>query len=378
MLPVRYCITNGVPFLQPSDLQPLNDCLDALRGLPDVDQYKALSYAVRMEVWHSAVRPFYRAIFFGFDDVHELTEDIAGPLLDNREWLRGFGKVALPLLDMLSGVTWDDSMNTFEIEAPIDNKSWPPVKEDFILKRMVRSSRPVSEHALNVHRVIVCGTLVSDDIGALSDAVPELYECFMPGSLFETSSAGMENTDKQMEFLEQAVIDRANELEEAVPGRLDITDIETLSRLWDVNLKDIRTLFLLAMYELGKDLLVDESLAACTSSNLDVERFVADGLGIACRRLNRILNVKRSPQVKSIMGMLDADACEWVREQAEESMSLLEGDDGDSIVSLANTHLLVLRLLGLSTTIGDNTMATKIHSLSILSGTLLKALEQQE
>jgi hypothetical protein len=331
-----------------------------------------------MEVWHSAVRPFYRAVFFGFDDVHELTEDIAGPLLDNREWLRGFGKVALPLLNMLSEASWNEHMNSFEIDPPAENTSWPPVKEDAILKRMVQSSRPASSQALNIHRVIVCGTLVSDDIGALSEAVPELFECFLPTSLFQTTGAGMENTDKQMEFLEQAVIDRANDLEEAVPGRLDISDIETLSRLWDVSLKDIRTLFLLAMYELGKDTLVDESLASCTSSNLDVERFVSDGLGIACRRLNRILNVKRTPKVKSVMSMLDADTCEWIREQAEDSMSLLEGDDGDSQVSLANTHLLVLRLLGLCTMIGVKTMATKIHSLSILSGTLLKALEQQE
>ena len=328
-----------------------------------------------MEVWHSAMRPFYRAVFFGFDDVHELTEDVAGPLLDNRKWLLGFGKVALPLLDMLSEFTWDDTMNSFDIEEPAENTSWPPVKEDFILKRMVQSSRPVSEHALNVHRVIVCGTLVCDDMGSLSDAVPELYESFTPSSLFQTESAGMENTDKQMEFLEQAVIDRANELEEGVPGCLEIGDIERLASLWNVDLKDIRTLFLLAMYELGKDTLVDESLATSTSSNLDVERFIADCIGIACRRLNRILNVKRSPQVKSAMGMLDADTCEWVREQAEESMSLLEGDDGDSQVSLANTHLLILRLLGLCTMSGDKIMATKIHSLSILSGTLLKALE---
>lgn len=354
----------------------MNDCLDALRGLhDDDDKYKALNYAVRFEVWN-AIRPFYRAVFFGFDDVHELTEEIAGSLLDNREWLRGFGKIALPLLNMLSEVSWDEKMNEFEVDPPMDNTRWPPVKEDFILKRMVMSSRPISEQALDIHRVIVCGTLVSDDIGALSDAVPELFECFLPTSLFQATDTGMENTDKQMEFLEQAVIDRANELEEAIPGRLDISDIETLARLWDVSRKDIRTLFLLAMYELGKDTLVDESLAACTSSNLDVERFVTDGLGIACRRLNRILNVKRSPQVKSIMGMLDADTCEWIREQAEDSMSLLEGDDGDSQVSLANTHLLILRLLGLCTMIGVKTMATKIHSLSILSGTLMKALER--
>lgn len=360
---------------QPSDLQPLNDCLDALKGLSEDHKYKALNYAICMEVWHSAARPFYRAVFFGFDDVHELTEDVAGPLLDNRDWLVGFGKVALPLLDMLSEFMWDDTMNAFEIEEPAVNTSWPPVKEDFILKRMVQSSRPVSEHALDIHRVIVCGTLVCDNMGSLSDAVPELYESFTPSSLFQTESAGMENTDKQMEFLEQAVIDRANELQEGVPGRLEIGDIERLASLWNVDLKDIRTLFLLAMYELGKDTLVDESLATSTSSNLDVERFVSDGLGTACRRLNLILNVKRSPQVKSVMGMLDADTCEWVREQAEESISLLEGDDSDSQVSLANTHLLILRLLGLCTMKGDKSMATKIHSLSILSGTLLKALE---
>jgi hypothetical protein len=363
---------------RPNDLQPLRECLDALRGLHDDKKRRALSAAIRMEVWQSAVRPFYRAVLFGFDDVHELTEDIAGPLLDNRDWLRGLGMIALTILDMLSRIAWDDAMNKFEIDSPPGSTSWPPVKEDFILKRIVEKSRSVNAHSLDIHRVVVCGNLLSDDMETLAESVPDLYECFLPMSLFQALSGRIGNTDKQMEFLERAVIDRANEVEgEAFLGRLVLGEIETLARLWDVDLRDIRTLFLLAIYELGKDTLVDEALSTCTAASLDMERFISDGLDIACRRLNRTLNLRRSAKIRSLMGMLDADTCEWLRERAEESTPLLEGDDGDAGVSISHTHLLILRLLGLCSMIGDKTNATKIHSLSILSGTLLKALEEK-
>jgi hypothetical protein len=286
--------------------------------------------------------------------------------------------IALPILDMLSRISWDNAMNKFEIDLPPGNTRWPPVKEDFILKRIVAKSRPVNAHSLNIHRIVVCGNLLSDNMESLAEAVPDLYECFLPMSLFHAMSGRIGNTDTQMEFLEQAVIDRANEVEEeSFIGRLVLGEIETLARLWDVDLRDIRTLFLLAMYELGKDNLVDESLSTCTAVSLDVERFISDGLDIACRRLNRTLNLKRSAKMRSFMGMLDADTCEWLRERAEESTPLLEGDDGDSRVSMSHTHLLILRLLGLCSMTGDKTNATKIHSLSILSGTLLKALEEK-
>lgn len=360
----------------PNDLQPLRDCLDALKGLHD-ETHRSLSAAIRMEVWQSAVRPFYRAALFGFDDVHELAEDIAGPLLENRDWMHGLGTIALPILDMLSGIAWDDTMKIFEIDPPPNIASWPPVKEDFILKRIVERSRPVNPHSLDIHRVVVCANLLSDDMETLSDTVPDLYDCFLPMSLFQTMSGRMGNTEKQMEFLEQAVIERANEVgDEVFLGRLDLGEIETLAQLWDVDMRDIRTLFLLAMYELGKDNLADESLSTCTAASLDVERFISDGLDIACRRLHRTLSLKRSVKIRSVMGMLDADTCEWLRERAEENPKLLEGDDGDSRVSISHTHLLILRLLGLCSMIGDKANATKIHSLSVLSGTLLKVLEQ--
>lgn len=362
---------------QPNDLQSLRDCLEALRGLHDDETYKPLSNAIRLEVWQSAVRPFYRAILFGFDDVHELTEDIAGPLLDDRVWVRGLGMIALPMLDMLFGVTWNDSMNVFESGVLAESAGWPPVKADFILKRIVEKSRPINAHSLDIHRVVVCGCLVSDDMEALSAAVPDLFETFLPTSLFHQTTGGMGNTEKQMDFLEQAVINHANEMEgDVLLGRLNLGEIDLLALLWGVDLKDTRTLFLLAMYELGKDSIVDEALSLSTTSDLDLVRFISDGLGIACRRLNHALNVNRSPEMRAIMGMLDADTCEWLREQAEESLSLLEGDDGDVGVSISNTHLFILRLLGFCAMVGDMETATKIHSLSVLSGTILKVLEK--
>ena len=129
------------------------------------------------------------------------------------------------------------------------------------------------------------------------------------------------------------------------------------------------------MYELGNDAVVD-TLVTKSAQKIDLSRFVEDGLGIVCRRLNRVLNGNRSPQVRKIMGLLDADTCEWLREHAELSVPLIdEGAEGTCEIPLKNTHQLTLRILGFSSAMGAKTVSAKIHSLSILSGTLMKALK---
>jgi hypothetical protein len=156
----------------------------------------------------------------------------------------------------------------------------------------------------------------------------------------------------------------------------DLGEIETLAVFWGIEVRDVRTIFLLAMYELGKDSVVD-SLVTKSAQKMDLNRFVEDGLGIVCRRLNYILNVKRSPRVRKVMGLLDADTCEWIREHAELSIPLIdERTDADSEgITLLSTHLLVLRLLSFSSAMGAKAISVKIHSLSVLSGTVMKALE---
>ena len=340
--------------------------------------YKAITGAVRLEVWQTCIRPFFRALFFGFHDVHNLLEEVIGPLFLDREWLRLFGKIGLEVLSLLYRSCWGDC-RTLMIQADVyveSSGTWPPVKEDIILKRLVESSRGPDSSALDLHRAILCGFMVSENYESLAVCINGFYDAFLPSSILDPSTCLGGDAETQMDFLEQASISQANRVtKEDVLDQYDLGEIETLAQLWGIEVRDVRTIFLLAMYELGNDAVVD-TLVTKSAQKIDLSRFVEDGLGIVCRRLNRVLNGNRSPQVRKIMGLLDADTCEWLREHAELSVPLIdEGAEGTCEIPLKNTHQLTLRILGFSSAMGAKTVSAKIHSLSILSGTLMKALK---
>ncbi len=67
--------------------------------------------------------------------------------------------------------------------------------------------------------------------------------------------------------------------------------------------------------------------------------------------------------------------CEWIRERAEKSQPLAVLERLS--VPLSHTHLFILRLLNLCATAPGSTTRVKIHSLSVLSGTLLRALPSE-
>jgi hypothetical protein len=369
---------------QPSEITILDDCLDALRAIEDGERVAPLQAGVMLEVWQSAVRPLYRAIFFGLDDVHELDREEVSPLLEEELYLKQLGHRSLALLNLFSAKYSSEGKSSIDwssASADDDSTGWPRVREDFILKEVVSRVQPIDRKTVDMHRVIVCGTLLSGDLQALSECVPDIYSAFLPMSLFDPVGGGeataSEVSEKQMDFLEHAVISRAREMQRSTfSDRLDLGEIEVLASLWNVDLRDVRTMFLLVMYELGKDSLVDQQLTMSTERNMDLDRLLQDGIGIACRRLNRVLNGNRSPQIRGIIGLLDADTCEFVREEAAVSEPLV-AEEKDVEVSLASTHLLVLRLLSVASTTGDKQNLVKIHSLSILSGTLMKAMEQK-
>jgi hypothetical protein len=107
-------------------------------------------------------------------------------------------------------------------------------------------------------------------------------------------------------------------------------------------------------------------------------RFLEDGIGLVCRRLHQILHVKRSRETRALLGMIDADTSEWIRTTADETVRLLEDDHGDRTVldvPLQSTHLLVLRLMSIAGGNASSNTRTKLHSLSVLTGTMLKELD---
>jgi hypothetical protein len=362
---------------EPSRNELLRDCVDALAGLSEEGEYRVHAGAVRLEVWQSCIRPVFRAFLFGFDHAHEIQEEVYAPLMQNLEWMVRVGKAGLSILSLLERT---ELSNTPNQDKKYDASCWPPVRTDFILNQLVDKTRPVDKNALDVHRVIVSGCMVSNDVETLSQCVSGFYEAFDNMSLLQAAIPAMGDSGKQMQFLEHAIIYRADTLKKPVLDRFELDEIETLAILWSIDVRDVRTIFLLAMYEMGKDTTVDELVTRMSSQRgIDVARFLEDGVGIVCRRLHQMLHVKRSREIRSLLGLVDADTDEWIREQAEITVSLLEDYDESKVileVPLQLTHFLVLRLMSLAVSHADKETRIKLHSLSVLTGTLLKETEK--
>ena len=81
----------------------------------------------------------------------------------------------------------------------------------------------------------------------------------------------------------------------------------------------------------------------------------------------------QSSGMREIMGLLDADTCEWIKERAANARSLIASPVFD--VPIGSTHLLIMRLLSLGAGAGvDEVLRGKIHSLVVFSGIMMKNL----
>lgn len=364
---------------RPHDLQVLANTLVALQALSIREDLESLAAAVRLEIWQSRIRPIYRALLFGFHDVQEVSEHVLMPLFHQRPWVREFGRLALEILTLLLQIPWKgESMNTFEpqLEAVSDSESWPPLRKDFVLERHVQKSKQIDRSSLDMHRAVICSLRVSDDVPLLVRCVPNFHECFEATALFgPVSSSSDDATEQRQPFLEDAIIAHAQNC--PVSDDLEtfgLGDIETLGAIWKFDMKHVRTTFLLAMYEFGKDKAVD-TLLTRNASLIDVPRLVEQGTDIVCRRLNDLLHTKRrhTPAIREVMGFLDADTCSWVRERAEKSRSMVVFANLE--VPIDFTRVFTLRLLSLSRVDRvDRSIGAKIHSLNILTGHLVTAI----
>lgn len=363
--------------------------MSALKALSMEENVKAIAAAVSIELWQTRIRPVYRAFLFGFHDVPELSEDTVAPLCGDSDWLCGLGQIALELLAIISRslvdgdeVSDQDTQGkTQEDSTEIDDSVWPPVKEDFILKRLVEKAPRVNRGALDLHRAVVCASLLSDNLSSLSAVISGFYDTFLQSSLFTEASSTPSNTARQREFVERAIVIRATRttgglgLIGPVLDSLELAEIDTIATIWGISTEYVRTTFLLTMYELGKDAMV-EDLVTSNAQYIDVDRFVQGGIDTSCRRLNGTLNVlRKNSEKRHVIGLLDADTCQWLLERAQDSHSFLEqygSKEEVGEVSLSLTHSFILRLLSLSLSAGAKATRVKIHSLSVLSGTLLK------
>jgi hypothetical protein len=357
----------------PQNINCLHDSFMALDALYS-GKNNRLTAAVCLYIWKLCAAVF-RAHLFGWDDIQEINEGVFAPLLQTKEWLVPFGRMALKFLRILRVIDFDlISSDDFETDPINEGSSWPPVRPDFILNRLVTRVYAMDESAVDTHCVVVCALLVSSDIAALVKCVPAIYDCFMPSSLGIPIHSAPNVASLQYNFVEEAIMTRATTCPNKPLEHFSLQEIETLAHVWGIETKSIRSQFLLAMYELEKDLAVDDILIR-DPSHIDVRKFVEHGVDIACRRLGAFLNGERMDSTvrRNVMGRLDADLCGWVQQRAKESQWLVNVNPSE--IPIERTEILIMRLVSLSAGANiDSALRTKIHLLAVLSGTLVKEL----
>jgi hypothetical protein len=359
----------------PADLELLRNALVCVEALELVESSLALALALALDVWQACVSPVYKAQLVGFDDVHELSEEVFAPLFYDEEWLDGLGRIALRFLHTLRNAWPTEGTSVLDM-GKVESISWPPVRADHILRSLVERANRVDPTALNIHTAAVITLLISRDSESLVRCIPGIYDCFDAGSL----SLPMVQSSEELQphwfsFIEDAVLSKARLYEGAQLESVSLGEIETLCKIWGFDVNDAHTLFLLAMYEVGKDRLVDELLSRGPTS-MNTQRFVEGGVDIACRRIHAFLSGKemQSEAMRETLGMLDAELCEWIKTRAR--MSLPSTPVLHAFVSVGQTHLFALRLLSLSASSDvETSLRVKIHSMVVLSGTLVKVLE---
>lgn len=358
----------------PGRLEFLWDSLVTLASLQEFTETFPLAIALSLDLWQACICPIYRAQLVGFDDLHDFSEEAIAPLFFDDDWLDSFGRIALQVLKMLRLPWSDDGKKILEVGGN-DSLSWPPLRMDHILKRLLDKSGSVNDTALDVHTAAVVSLLLSRDSESLVKCIPHIYDCFVSQCLFNPMTWPKDNQPIWFSFLEDAVLTRARSYEGPQLETIDLGEIEVLCKIWSFDVHEARTLFLLALYEVGKDRVCDELLTR-GSSQFNTRRFVEGGVDIACRRLHAFLNGRemQTPDMRETMGMLDAELCEWIKTRAR--MSLPSTPVLHAYVSIGQTHLFALRLLSLSASSDvDTTLRVKIHSMVVLSGTLVKVLE---
>lgn len=360
---------------QPHDLELLQDAVVALKAI-DAEEFKRISSAVRLEIWQARIRPVYRALMFGFDDVHEVSPEAVSPLFQDVGWVKSFSNITSTVLEMLHEFEWHGAENLNLQEEYIQASSegrWPALEECPILAKLVDKNKRIRESSFEAHQMLMTALKVTQDFTKLARCIPSFYDLFTPGALFQKAIPVEDAEENQQALMQDAVVAFAKNYYGPSMDKLDLGDIEVLSELFAFEMDNIRTLFLLAMYEYGKDRMVD-SVITRSAPAISVVYFCAGGVEIICRRLNYLLHVDPSEDMKSIMGTLDANMCEWIKEKAENSESLVE--NGNLAVPPGNTHLFALRLLSLGASADiDKKERIQIHSLIVLSGSIVKGLE---
>jgi len=315
---------------------------------------------------------------FGFHEVHELIEEIVGPLCENPVWFTALNKLSLELITLLRSTIDGDSLG-FEDDIQCDDYGvWPPLQKDVVIENLLRNrSGNLDDSSLETHGAVVCAAQLTNDVSTLSMCFPLLDNLFLRESFVQNQPLSLVANEYQTTFISDALRRKASRYHGETVSHADVDDIVTLGRTWGMDKSTVLTEFLLVMFELGKDDTVENLI---TSTRLiEKERFVEGAMPIACVRLDAAIStLKKAKQYRSVLAKLDADTCAWVKEQAgiseEERPDRIRAHDSKgNLISFLNTHELILRIKRMS-----SVNRIDASALSTMCETLLNAMEVPE
>ena len=289
------------------------------------------------------MRPIYRALFFGFEDVVEISADILAPLCSNSDWLRGLTNTAIDLLSLIeaSQSTYINEENVYHYHFNESNlECWDlDYKGDILLQRLAAKTDSAQSSSINLHKGILHAFLLSDnDMDLASRCLPTADDIFLRKSISNDMLNSTSNQLIQLGFIEEIVLRKLRTFHGHTIDLSFIQKIQELGRIWGISANRIQTRFVLTLYRLGKDVIVDSSFLQ--SSQLDVSYFVKGGVEVVCVRLFlSIESLKKTRKYRHIISQLDADVLDWISDVANESMLLSEHQDLHSNPpSVAMTH----------------------------------------
>ncbi len=359
---------------QPESLHLLDDALDSMRSV----NHTAVLSATLQEIWNSDLRPIYRGLLFGFHEVHEVSEEVITPLSEDSEWFHNFNKICMGFITLLRSTVDGDNDEIFE-EKEAKLGAWPPLQKDHIIDHLLARSMVLDDASLEAHRGIICAMQLSNDLSLLPFCVPSFEECFLRNSFSQHIMVPSPPNEYQNSFIDEALRLKAFQISGLNVSHSSIEDLVSLGRSWGIDKSKVLTQFLLFMYELGKDEVVEE-LANSSTRLIEIDPFLDGGVPIVCVRLNAAIIALKKARYRSVLAMLDADTCAWVKEQADltenerdDSERILTRDEDGKLISLLNTHALILRIKRMS-----SVNRIDAYALSVMCETLLKAVDKTD
>ena len=93
-----------------------------------------------LEIWQTHIRPIYRALLFGFDEVHELGEETISPLFQDPFWFRNLNNISTKILKLLVSTTSSEGSDEIEEVSVEDSHIWPKLQEDITIQALHQKS----------------------------------------------------------------------------------------------------------------------------------------------------------------------------------------------------------------------------------------------